>query len=445
MTQKRVAYYTLGCRLNQYDSESIRALLDRDGGYETVSFREPADILVVNTCSVTARADATSRKIIRRIHDRNPAARILVTGCYAQRAPDEIESLPGVSVILGAADRAKVADVLSLPPANQARKFVSPIDEATKFLDLPITEMMDHSRAFVKIQEGCDESCTFCIVPKTRGRSRSREPGSVLQQIRDLIAVGYGEVVLTGVHLGDYGLDLPGGKRELADILRQVLDLPGLLRLRLSSIEPASVTDELVDLVAGEPRLANHFHLPMQSGSDRILDRMKRRYSNQRFVDLVKHIASAVPRCGIGVDVICGFPGETDEDFQSTFDTLDALPVTYLHPFSYSPRPGSEAEEYGDDVASEVKKRRIFALKRLAEQKNRTFREDHVGRDVQVMLEPSDRDNANSGLGGWTANYLRVMLPAGTVDAGLVTVRITGLTDRGLIGHRTPSGYVGAA
>ncbi len=437
--QKRVAYYTLGCRLNQYDSESIRALLDRDGGYQTVPFRESADIYVVNTCSVTARADATSRKAIRRIHDKDPAAKILVTGCYAQRAPGELESLPGVSVILGVADRAGAAEALALPRANQARRLVSPIAAAKKFLDLPITEMMEHSRAFVKIQEGCDEACTFCIVPQTRGRSRSREPASVLSQVAGLIEAGYGEIVLTGVHLGDYGLDLPGAKRQLAVVMRQILDLPGLLRLRLSSIEPASITDEIVDLMSSETRLANHFHIPMQSGSDRILRGMKRRYSNRRFINLVERIAAAVPMCGIGVDVICGFPGETDEDFQMTFNTLDELPVTYLHPFSYSVRPGSAAAIHRDDVGSDIKKRRVRALKRLARGKNQAFRQAHLGLEVQVLLESAQRLEAGGAVRGWTENYLRVELPNDSAREGMVAVKIGGLSESGLFGIAQPA------
>ena len=207
--------------------------------------------------------------------------------------------------------------------------------------------MMEHSRAFVKVQEGCNESCTFCIVPRTRGRSRSRAAKSVLDQVRRLVDGGYVEIVVTGVHVGDYGLDLPpAGRLSLPELLRRILEVPGVQRLRLSSVEPASVTAELIELMAGEPRFARHFHLPLQSGSDSVLSRMQRRYRSDHFRSLVGTVSEAIPECGIGTDVICGFPGESDADFRRTFDLLEELPITYLHPFTYSVRPGSAAEAY---------------------------------------------------------------------------------------------------
>ena len=460
--RERVAFRTFGCRLNQYDTESIRTLLEASGRYETV--RGGADVCVVNTCSVTARADASARKAVRRIHAENPGARIVVTGCYAQRAPEELSGLPGVSLVLGAADRGRVVDELARAgPGGPARVAVAPIAEARKFLEVPITEMRERRRAFVKVQEGCNESCSFCIVPRTRGVSRSRDPEAVLEQVRRLVDGGYPEIVVTGVHAGDYGLDLggldpggldpeglgpgaasfgpdSGGRRPLVRLVERILAVPGLERFRLSSIEPASVGEDLVSLMAGEEKFARHFHIPMQSANDGVLARMRRRYTAADFRRLVERIAGQVPGCGIGTDVICGFPGESDAAFQDTFDALTELPITYLHPFTYSPRPGSESAGWKDDVPAEVKKRRVGALKRLSRDKNRAFRERHVGRVAGVLPEGPDGS-------GWTDNYLRVEIdpaslpPGGPEAAGVVEARLVELTEDGLRGVVVPEGF----
>ncbi len=431
---KRVAYLTFGCRLNQYDTESVRTLLEGDGGYRTVSPREDPEVFVVNTCSVTARADASARKAIRRIHREHPEAEIVVTGCYAQRAPEELAALDGVSVVVGAKNRADIVELVSLPKSAEARIAVSPVSEAVKFLEVSITEMMERSRAYVKVQEGCNESCTFCIVPQTRGRSRSRAPERVLEQVRGLVQSGYVEIVLTGVHVGDYGLDLAQKRRMLAELIAEILEVPGLERFRLSSIEPASVSDEIIDLMATREKFARHFHIPFQSGSNTVLARMKRRYSAEFFAELIAKIADRVPDCGIGSDVICGFPGETDGDFQDTFDSLVALPVTYLHPFTYSVRPGSEAEAFGDQVPAEVKKRRVQSLKRLARDKNLAFRERHVGDTLKVLLEGAGAGDGERA-SGLSDNYLRVEI-YGEASNRVEPVRITGVTEGALEGER---------
>ena len=432
---KSVAFCTFGCRLNQYDTETIRTLLDEYGGWRSVPFRESADVYVVNTCSVTARADATCRKAIRRIHAERPGAAIVVTGCYAQRAPDELAELPGVRLIVGAADRGGIARLMDDMPGEGLEVAVSPIDAAETFVDVPITEMMEHSRAFVKVQEGCNESCSFCIVPQTRGASRSRSPESVLDQVHELVAAGYVEVVLTGVHLGDYGLDLPGGGRRLTGLVEDILAVPGLERFRLSSIEPASISDELIDLAARSGKFARHFHIPLQSASNPVLEKMNRRYTAEQFGDLVRKIAGRIPDCGIGTDVICGFPGESDAFFQETFDALVELPITHLHAFTYSVRPGSEAERFGDQVPGDVKKRRTRALKRMMRDKHRDFRERHVGRTVPVLLETS-RHGERTRVAGWTDNYLRVDLGEGEAGGGIEDVHIAGLSGEDLIGTR---------
>lgn len=445
--RERVTFRTFGCRLNQYDTESIRTLLEASGRYETV--RGEADVHVVNTCSVTARADASARKAVRRIHAEHPGARIVVTGCYAQRAPDELSGLPGVSLVLGAADRGRVVEELARTGQGEpARVAVAPIAEAREFLEVPITEMRERRRAFVKVQEGCNESCSFCIVPQTRGASRSRDPEAVLEQVRRLVDGGYSEIVVTGVHAGDYGLDRgagafggssggPGRRRPLVRLVERILAVPGLERLRLSSIEPASVGDDLVSLMAGEEKFARHFHIPMQSANDGVLARMRRRYTASDFRRLVERIARRVPGCGIGTDAICGFPGEGDAAFENTFHALAELPITYVHPFTYSPRPGSESAAWKDDVPAEVKKRRVGALKRLSRDKSRAFRERHVGQVAGVL--PEGPDGA-----GWTDNYIRVEIEASGFApdrpgaAGVVGTRLVRVTDDGMIGVVVP-------
>ena len=432
---KRIAYCTFGCRLNQYDTEAIRTLVHDGCDFETVGPRDAADVYVVNTCSVTARADASARKAIRRIAAGHPASKIVVTGCYAQRAPGELANLPGVALVVGAADRSRVAELINHLHDGPPIVAVSPISTAKSFLDVPITEMTEHSRAFVKIQEGCNESCTFCIVPQTRGVSRSRTPTSVLDQVHRLAGTGYVEVVLTGVHIGDYGLDLPGRRRMLPELIERILQVEGIERFRLSSIEPASLSDEIITLMAESPRFARHLHLPFQSGSDAVLARMRRQYRAGEFADLVTRVSERVPDCGIGTDVICGFPGETDEDFRRTFEHVESLPITYVHAFTYSPRPGSEAERYTDQVAVEDRKRRTRALKRLSAEKHRRFAERHIGQVVDVLLEPARR-GGTARIGGWTDNYLRVDAGEGEVDAGLEPIAITGLEEHALIGVR---------
>lgn len=437
--RRRVAFCTFGCRLNQYDTESLNTLLKASGRFRQVPLKgDEADLYVVNTCSVTHQADASARKAIRRIHAEHPDAQIVVTGCYAQRAPEELASIDGVSLVVGAADRARIVEELESTAQGETRLAVSPVEDAVKFLEVPITEMMERARAYVKVQEGCNEACTFCIVPQTRGVSRSRERHNVLDQVTRLVEAGYREIVFTGVHVGDYGVDLASGQRELVPLIRAALEIPGLERLRLSSIEPASITDALIELMATEEKFARHFHIPFQSGNDEILARMQRRYTASQFRDLVLRIADAVPGCGIGSDVICGFPGETDAHFQDTFDCLVELPITYIHPFSYSSRPGSAAENFSHQVPGDTKKRRTRALKRLSAEKVQAAREHHLGEMVRVLPERESSveqaaDTVVWRTSGWTDNYLRVDIESDApIAEGIVAARVISTEERAL-------------
>ncbi|VFM96363.1 MAG: threonylcarbamoyladenosine tRNA methylthiotransferase MtaB [Candidatus Kentron sp. G] len=470
----RAAFCTFGCRINQYDTETIRTLLEETGRFHTVSPREAADVYVVNTCSVTAQADATARKAIRRIHSEHPEAKIVVTGCYAQRVPARIAELPGVVLILGMPDRAHIASeiqqVLEGPntgagafafpvPEQQAnarknipRITVSPTATARTFPEIPITRMMNRSRAVVKIQDGCNGACSFCIIPQTRGHSRSRQPERVIEQITRLVDNGYREIVLAGVHLGDYGLDIGSGQPMLSLLIGRILAIPDLMRLRLSSIGPNAVTDEIIRLMATQDRFARHLHIPLQSGSDEILTRMNRNYSVAQFEKLLRAITDTIPDCGIGTDIICGFPGESDALFHESAARITDLPFSYLHPFPYSARPASPAESFGDQVPNEEKKSRTRILKGLSREKNRAFQRRHLGKRVKVLLEnleknsdqgsrPDSRKKGNPAHVGWTDNYLRVAVRGGAgqdSNSGLQTVRITGLGEQGLMGVVEP-------
>jgi threonylcarbamoyladenosine tRNA methylthiotransferase MtaB len=433
---KRVAFHTLGCKLNQADTETMRALLSRTGEWTCVSEGEDADLVVVNTCTVTNQADARSRQAIRRLRGSHPDAVIAAAGCYVQRAPGEVAALPGVRLLVGAADRERLPELAARAMEGIVRLDVAPIDEARTFVDVATAAPRDHTRAFVDVQEGCDEACSFCIVPKTRGASRSRPFASVVRQAESLAAEGVRELVLTGVHLGDYGLDF-AGRRLLVELLQALVEVPGLLRVRLSSIEPASVSAPLVDLLASERRLARHVHLPLQSGSASVLRAMGRRYAPEDFAALVREIERRVPHCGIGTDVIAGFPDENEDAFQETFDLLLGLPITYLHAFSYSVRPGSAAESRGDPVPGDVKRRRVAALRTLSAAKSRGFRERLEGEIVRVLLEDVRRDGARA-LAGRTDHYVHVDVPAPFARAGgapWVDVRITGLSADGCLGE----------
>nr|VFJ77598.1 MAG: threonylcarbamoyladenosine tRNA methylthiotransferase MtaB [Candidatus Kentron sp. FW] len=453
----RVSFHTFGCRINQYDTETIRTLLEESGRFRTASPGESADIHVVNTCSVTAQADATARKAIRRILGEQPAAKIVVTGCYAQRAPTDIAELPGVVLVLGTSDRTRiVAEIDHCLASDWPRRektdglntiqriTVSPPQAAHAFPEIPIARMMDRSRAVVKIQDGCNGACSFCIVPQTRGHSRSRQPQQVIDQITHLVDNGYREIVLAGIHLGDYGLDLGQGSPTLPDLIGQILTIPGLARFRLSSIGPVAITPEIIRLMASEEKFARHFHIPLQSGSDEILARMNRDYRIAQFEALIHAITDAIPDCGIGTDIICGFPGESEARFQETLTRISDLPISYLHPFPYSARPGSLAESYPDQVPAEEKKARTRILKQLSRTKNRAFRQRHLGRIASVLIEArteNNRENTDKNTGetrtcfGWTDNYLRVAVQGAPIGKnGLETVRITELDENGLIG-----------
>jgi threonylcarbamoyladenosine tRNA methylthiotransferase MtaB len=422
-----VAFETLGCKLNQYDTTEVQALLEAEG-FRTVPFEGPAQVYVVNTCTVTARADRSDRQAIRRAISRNPEAVVVVTGCYAQTDPDAVAGIPGVDIVVGTRERHALPALLA-----EARKRARPLVRVSDVFapgPLPAIPLRrfapGYTRAFVKVQDGCQHRCSFCIVPFARGDSRSQPVEVVVDQVEGLVGAGYAEVVLTGVDLGHYGWDL-APRTTLAALTRRLLDVRGLARLRLSSVLPAYFTEELIDLVVGERRICRHLHVPLQSGADRVLRAMRRPYTVAMYRALAERLAGAIPDLGLGADVITGFPGETDPDFEATEALIEALPFTYLHVFSYSDRRGTEAARRPTPrVPPEAIRRRTGRLRRLGAAKNLAFRRAQVGREQRVLV--LEHREAESGrLLGLTDNYLEVAFPGpDTLMRGFAQVRATG-------------------
>ncbi|MBI1735996.1 MAG: tRNA (N(6)-L-threonylcarbamoyladenosine(37)-C(2))-methylthiotransferase MtaB [Candidatus Rokubacteria bacterium] len=420
-----VAFATLGCRLNQVDTQEMKARLEARG-FETVPFETRADVVVVNSCTVTARADFSDRQMVRRAAREHPGARVVVTGCWAQTNPTAAVAT-GADLVVGNADKHRIADLVeslladaSAPP----RIAVSDLAGATTIADAPLATTPGRSRAFLKVQEGCQHRCAFCIVPLARGASRSQRPDVVVAQVRRLVDAGHPEVVLTGVDLGHYGADLTP-RTTLATLLRDLETVPGLRWLRLSSILPAYVTAELLDVIAGSAVVAPHFHIPLQSGSDRVLRGMRRPYSVRMYRDVVERLAARVPGLGLGADVIVGFPGETDADFAATVRLVDELPFSYLHVFAYSDRTGTEAATRPGRVDPRTIARRSAVLRARSGAKARAFREALVGRTVDALVLET-RDRATGGLVGLTGSYVEVVFDGpDSLMRRLVRARVT--------------------
>ncbi|HET8577781.1 MAG TPA: tRNA (N(6)-L-threonylcarbamoyladenosine(37)-C(2))-methylthiotransferase MtaB [Methylomirabilota bacterium] len=418
-----VAFATLGCRLNQVESQEMGALLER-GGFRTVDPGQPADMYVVNTCTVTARADFSDRQLIRRITRQNPDAVLVVTGCYAQTDAQAVASIPGVDLVIGNQEKYRLPDLLGdLVKRRRPEIRVGDIGTANDVPIAPFTKVVGRSRAFVKIQDGCQHRCAFCIVPAARGGSRSQEPKVVLEQARALVEAGYRDLTLTGVDIGHWGWDLIP-RRSLADLVAQVAQVPDLRWLRLSSVLPAYFTPALIDVVTNAPTVAPHLHLPLQSGSDRVLRLMRRPYNVAMYRRLVETLATAIPGLGLGADIIVGHPGEHEEDFEATCALVSELPFSYLHVFSYSDRRGTEAARLPGHVPPPVICQRSARLRALAREKNLAFRRRMVGerREVLVLAE---RERGTGRLVGLASNYVEVVFdgPAG-LERRLVTVTI---------------------
>lgn len=413
-----------GCRATQADGAALQAqLLSR--GFHPVE-RHRADLVILNTCTVTSSADEDVRQTLRRVRRENPSARILVTGCYAQRAPEELAALPGVAWVIGNSHKAHIPEILSLDNTAPCPGLiqVGDISAQRHFLAAPIEDACDdRTRPNLKIQDGCNNRCSFCIVPLVRGRSRSAPPEWVLGQMRHLSG-RYREVVLSGVNLGRWGREAEIQLR-LADLLRRLLQETPIQRLRLSSIEPMDLSEDLLELMAASPRMARHLHVPLQSGCDAVLRRMHRRYHPRHYQDRLRKARQYLPEAALGADVMVGFPGETDQEFEESRRFIDSLPFTYLHVFTFSERPGTPAATAPNQVPIPLRKHRNRILRELAAQKNLAFRQTMLGRTLSVLTL------RQAGI-AVSDNYLRVELAAPRPANTLIEVEIAALTQGGL-------------
>jgi len=434
---KRVEKYfvqNFGCRATQADGAALESLLDARG-LEASGERAAADLVVLNTCTVTSSADDDVRQTIRRVHRENPAARILVTGCYAQRAPHELAGMPGVEWVVGNSHKTQIAELVTLAPSPEGTPYhgnihVGDIFAQHDFLSAPVEDAAgDRTRPNLKIQDGCNNRCSFCIIPFVRGRSRSAPADQVVEQVRGL-ARRYREVVLSGINLGRWGRE-PGSRMRLADLIRRLLAETEIERLRLSSVEPMDFSDDLLGLMAESPRIAAHVHAPLQSGSDRVLRRMHRKYRPRHYADRVVKARRMMPDAAIGADVMVGFPGETDAEFEESRAFIESVPFTYLHVFTYSERPGTPAAESRDVVPMPVRKERNRVLRELAAAKNLAFRRRMIGRTLSAVTLHEPRTALSE-------NYLKVSLaeemePNRIVDVEIAGVDGAGVTSRGAL------------
>ncbi|AUJ26224.1 tRNA (N(6)-L-threonylcarbamoyladenosine(37)-C(2))-methylthiotransferase MtaB [Virgibacillus dokdonensis] len=421
-----VAFHTLGCKVNHYETEGIWNMF-KEQGYERVDFDRNSDVYVINTCTVTNTGDKKSRQIIRRAIRKNPDAVVCVTGCYAQTSPGEIMEIPGVDVVVGTQDRKHMIHYIeqhkkSKEPVNG----VSNIMKNRVFEEMDVPDFSDRTRASLKIQEGCNNFCTFCIIPWSRGLLRSRDPQNVLEQAQKLVNAGYIEIVLTGIHTAGYGEDMKD--YNFAMLLRDLeTKVNGLKRIRISSIEASQITDEVIEVLDKSEKVVSHLHIPLQSGSDSVLERMRRKYSSSYYKEKVMNLKKALPGLAITSDVIVGFPGETNEEFQETYDFIKEIGFSELHVFPYSRRTGTPAARMENQVDDEVKNNRVHQLIELSEQLAKAYAENYENEVLEVIPEEHSHDEEHPNqLIGYTDNYLKVAF-SGTPDmiGKLVRVKIT--------------------
>ena len=434
---RKIAFYTLGCKVNQSDTASMEGIFRR-AGYEVVDFGSPADVYLINTCVVTNTGQRKSRQIINRAVRHNPLSLIVVTGCYPQTAPEEVRAIAGVDVIIGNQERARIVELVEQALENKQTEILDNVQKMTvdtKFEELGVGTETDKTRAFLKIQEGCNQYCTYCIIPYARGPLRSRSLESIRSEVAKLVEAGYKEVVLIGIHLGCYGKELAkeGKHITLYDAVQAVLSVEGMCRVRLGSLESVEVEPRLLELMANEPRLCKHLHLPLQSGCDKILQAMHRPYDTARFTQLLQQIRAQVPDVAITTDIIVGFPGETEEDFATTLAFAEKCGFAKMHIFPYSKRKGTPAEKMPNQVDEAVKGERAARLAAVDEKLHQAMLKQMVGKTEEVLFEQPVDAVYMEGLCG---PYLRVVVP-GTEELSntIAKVRITGIVDDWLTGE----------
>ncbi|MFB5762736.1 tRNA (N(6)-L-threonylcarbamoyladenosine(37)-C(2))-methylthiotransferase MtaB [Paenibacillus medicaginis] len=421
-----VAFYTLGCKVNFYDTEAIWQHFKKEG-YEQVDFEEQtADVYLINTCTVTNTGDKKSRQIIRRAIRRNPDAVIAVTGCYAQTSPAEIMDIPGVDLVIGTQDRDKILPyVQQIQESRQPINAVRNIMKTRVFEEMDVPDFADRTRAFLKIQDGCNNFCTFCIIPWSRGLSRSRDSQSIIKQARQLVQAGYKEIVLTGIHTGGYGDDMEN--YDLSDLLWDLEKVDGLERIRISSIEASQIDEKMLDVLNRSDKLVRHFHIPLQAGDDTVLKRMRRKYTTEEFYNKMLMIRKAMPDVAITTDVIVGFPGETDEMFRNGNELMKKIGFSEMHVFPYSKRSGTPAARMEDQVDEEVKNARVHELIDLSEQMQLAYAQKFVGQVLEVIPEGQPKGSEGKGLlQGYSDNYIQMVFEGSKDMIGkVVRVKMT--------------------
>ena len=405
---RTVALHTLGCKLNYSETSAIGRLMEQDG-FVTREFTDKADVYVINTCSVTDNADKECRQLVRRIQRKAPEAMVVIIGCYAQLKPKEIAEIPGVDLVLGASEKFNITSHLKeLTHGDSAKICSCEIEDVEGFHSS--FSLTDRTRTFLKVQDGCDYNCSFCTIPLARGKSRSNSTENVLSEIKKIADAGVKEIVLTGINLGDFGKDGNGDKtgNNFYSLLQTIEENDGVARYRISSIEPNLLTEEIIKFVAKSKKIMPHFHIPLQSGSNKILGMMRRRYKRELYADRIAIIKNLIPDCCIGVDVITGFPGETDDDFKETVDFLVSLDVSYLHVFTYSERPNTHALDIDPVVPIHVRNERTKILRSLSYQKMQEFTRHHSGEIRKVLFEGKDK---NGMMEGYSDNYIKISIP----------------------------------
>jgi threonylcarbamoyladenosine tRNA methylthiotransferase MtaB len=410
------SFITLGCKVNQAESEALAQLLTQEG-YQIVREKEDPEVIIINTCTVTGTGSSKSRKLIRKIAKEHPLSTVVVMGCYSQTKPEEVAELEGVDLIVGTQDRRKIAEYLKNinrsvkeagPPQRKPVSAVRQFEEHTAYEELPLIENESRARAMLKIQDGCSQFCTYCIIPYARGPSRSRDPDNILAEAGKLLAAGYKEIVLTGVHIGAYGQDLGRENLDLAELIKRLISLPGMTRLRLGSIEPMEFTPQLLEVVTGSDVICPHFHIPLQSGSNTILARMQRPYSTEDYARLLAEIRERLPEAALATDILTGFPGETEEEHQEALSFTAGCNFAGIHVFPYSRREGTPAAAMPAQVPKSVKDSRVRDYLKIGKESRTDYIRQFLGRELEVLLETVRPDGSALG---HTGNYLELKLP----------------------------------
>ena len=429
---RRAAFYTLGCKVNQYETEAMIESFE-NAGYETVEYTEYADVYIINTCTVTNMGDRKSRQIIRRALELNPDAFVAVVGCYSQIAPNEVLKIPGVSLVVGTNERNRIVELAEYAMEKEEKlNLVNDIMEVREFEEMSIKNYKSRTRAFLKIQEGCDQYCTYCIIPYARGHIRSRKPESIITEVRELAESGFKELVLTGIHVASYGKDL--GDTSLIEIIEKVHQVDGIERIRMSSVDPNVMTDEFIGRLKKLPKICRHFHLSLQSGCDETLKRMNRKYTTEEYKRVVGKLREVFADVALTTDLIVGFPGETEEEFLKTAEFIEEISFSAMHVFKYSPREGTPASKYKNQVKPQEKDARSKLITSIARKNEEKFKNGFIGQRLKVLYEQpiDEKDSLYEGL---TDNYIRVVSESQSdIKGKIIETILTELKEDSMIG-----------